>query len=50
MEFVFGADLANELIRFTNTIEEANISQPLESAGPVEYLSLIHISEPTRPY
>ena len=45
MEFVFGADLANELIRFTNTIEEANISQPLESAGPVEYTEIVADSD-----
>ena len=40
MEFVFGADLANELIQFQNATEEANISQPLDSTGPVEFVHI----------
>jgi len=40
VEFVFGADIANELIQFQNTVEEANINQPLESTGPVEFVHI----------
>ncbi len=40
MEFVFGADPANEVIQFRNTVEEANISQPLDSTGPVEFVHI----------
>ena len=40
MEFVIGADLSNQIIRFKSTVEEANISQPLESTGPVDFIEV----------
>lgn len=40
MEFVIGADLSNEIIRFKATVEEANISQPLRSTGPVDFIEI----------